>query len=79
MNKSVIEVKVTKFSFEIFAKIKVAESLNDIDLMCLNQNEIIQLENILTSNTSKFIFFILFQINPQGFYLILSYLLIYMY
>ena len=48
--------KVTRFSFEIFTKVKVAESLNDIDLSALNQNEIIQLETILTSNTSKFSF-----------------------
>ena len=53
----VTEEKVTKFSFDVFTKVKVAESLNDIDLTSLNQNEIIQLETLLTSNTSAFLFF----------------------
>lgn len=49
-------IPIAKFSFEIFNKIKVAESLNDVDLSGLHHKEIIQLETIMTTDKSKCFF-----------------------
>lgn len=50
-----IDERIIKFGFDFMTKVKVAESLNDIDLGGLNQLEMIQLENLLSTDTSKII------------------------